>query len=78
MIGELTFTLSGVRHRAELSDDLQWHTDDPAVQQMLSTNWPAFRTDEDDLEVTGRHMLYRAAYRLGGEVRIEHRDLAGV
>jgi hypothetical protein len=78
MIGELTFVLRGSRHRARLTDSLAWECGDPAVVAMLSENWPAESTGLEDRETLGRHMLYRAAYRLGGEVRLEHSDLAGV
>jgi hypothetical protein len=73
MIGQVIFRVSERRGVAELSDDLAWRCDSVEVQQMLDEQFPAYFIADEDTETLGRHMLYRAAYRLGGEVRLSRR-----
>lgn len=71
MVGKVIFRLADRRHAAELSDDLRWRCDEPQIQRLLDENFPAYLVADEDPETIGRHMLYRAAYRLSGEVRLD-------
>lgn len=70
MIGTLIFHLANERHVAELDQDLTWRCEIESVARMLNENFPIYQVDGEDAETLGRHSLYRAAYRLGGEVRL--------
>ena len=67
---------------AHLTDDMQWSSDEKAVEQYLNVvcSMPVSRSRTDHKSKV--HQLYQVAERLGAEVRIvqrigqtEHREL---
>lgn len=70
MIGQLVFWVDSKRHTATLSDDLQWHCEDPNVTQELSETFPTEQAEGLPNVVVGRHLLYQTASRLGGRVEV--------
>ena len=70
MIGHLTFDHGGARVTATLDNDLRWRNALPAVLERLELAFAADPVPGVPVVAVGRHLLYQAASRLGGTVRL--------
>ena len=69
MIGEIRFSASDPRTSVVLGDDLMWTSPDEAWADELNKMFTAPPVEGEPRLVTGRHLLYQTAARLGGTAR---------
>ena len=69
MIGELHFREGDSLQAVLLTDDLRWVCDDRRLADDLNETFPPQRVEGESDLVTGRHLLYQTAGRVGAGVR---------
>ena len=70
MIGSLDYWDGPRRLSVSLDDALVWRSVDPALAERMNERFPGKVDEEVPTVVLGRHLLYQAAERLGGTVRV--------
>ncbi len=70
MIGSLDYWDGPRRRSASLDETLVWRSVDDATAARLNEQFPGTLDEDVPTVVLGRHLLYQAAERLGGTVRV--------
>ena len=74
MIGQLRFHIGSQPYTATLTTAFEWQCDDNDARELLDCISPTDIAQSSDDPTIGRHLLFRASARLGGEVLLEHSE----